>query len=51
MTIEQILQEKNFSFPMRGILVNKRLVPKPEAATTVLCDGDEVDVVHLIGGG
>jgi sulfur carrier protein len=51
LTVEQLLQEKHFSFPLRVIFVNKQLVRKPEIPTTVLSDGDEVQVIHLIGGG
>lgn len=30
---------------------NKRIVRKPEHGTTVLVEGDEVEVVTLVGGG
>ena len=51
LTIEVLLKEKTFTFPLRVIFVNKVLVKKDEYAEKVLADGDVVEVVHLIGGG
>jgi sulfur carrier protein len=30
---------------------NGEVVPRAQHATTVLCDGDTVEVVHFVGGG
>ena len=51
LTVEALLKEKTFSFPLKVIFVNQRLVKKGELASTLLQDGDVVEVVHLIGGG
>jgi len=51
LTIEELLREKTFTFPMKVIHVNARLVKKVDWATTVLQDGDVVQVVHLVSGG
>lgn len=51
LTVQALLAEKNYTFPLRVIFVNKQLVRKEDLATTVLHDGDLVDVVHLTGGG
>ena len=51
LTVELLLQEKTFTFPMRVIFVNKKLVKKDQYASTVIADGDVVEVVHLTGGG
>ncbi len=51
LTVEALLKEKVFTFPLKVVLVNKRIVKKGEQASTVLRDGDVVEVVHLIGGG
>ncbi len=51
LTVETLLREKVFTFPLKVVLVNKRIVKKGEQASTVLRDGDVVEVVHLIGGG
>jgi sulfur carrier protein len=51
LTIEALLREKTYSFPLKVVIVNKRVVKKDQHASTVLQDGDVVEVVHLIGGG
>jgi sulfur carrier protein len=51
LTVEALLKEKTFSFPLKIVFVNKRLVKKGEQSVTLLEDGDVVEVVHLIGGG
>ena len=51
LTVQALLAEKNYTFPLRVIFVNKQLVKKENIPTTVLHDGDQVEVVHLIGGG
>jgi len=51
LTVEGLLLEKTFTFPLKVIFVNKRVVRREQLATTVLHDGDVVEVVHLIGGG
>jgi sulfur carrier protein len=51
LTVEGLLKEKAFSFPLRVILVNKQVVRREQVPTTVLRDGDVVEVIHLIGGG
>ena len=51
LTVEGLLREKTYTFPLRVILVNKQVVRREQIATTLLHDGDVVEVVHLIGGG
>lgn len=51
LTVEALLREKTFTFPLKVVFVNKQLVKRDRLATTVLRDGDVVEVVHLIGGG
>ena len=51
LTVAALLEEKTFSFPLKIVFVNKKLVKKDEHASTLLADGDVVEVVHLIGGG
>lgn len=51
LTVAELLKEKAFTFPMKVISVNKVLVLKPNYPTYVLADGDDVQVVHLTGGG
>ena len=51
LTVAALLEEKIYSFPLKIVFVNKRLVKKGDLASTLLEDGDVVEVVHLIGGG
>lgn len=51
LTVEDLLREKTYTFPLRVILVNKQVVKREQIPTTVLHDGDVVEVIHLIGGG
>ncbi len=50
-SISELLKIKNFSFRMLVIKVNDKLIKKDEYETTVIKDGDEVVVLHLISGG
>jgi thiamine biosynthesis protein ThiS len=51
LTVEGLLREKTYTFPLRVILVNQQVVRREQIPTTVLHDGDVVEVIHLIGGG
>jgi sulfur carrier protein len=51
LTIDALLREKSFSFPLKVVFVNRRLVKRDQLAGTVLHDGDVVEVVHLTSGG
>jgi thiamine biosynthesis protein ThiS len=50
-TVNQLLQVKNFTFKMLIIKINGTLVQKDAYETTTIYDGDEVSVLHLISGG
>jgi len=51
LTINQLLKAKNFTFKMLVIKVNGALVKKTDYDTTVVNEGDDVKVLHLISGG
>ena len=51
LTVEGLLREKVYTFPLKVVFVNKQVVRREQQAGTVLHDGDVVEVVHLIGGG
>lgn len=50
-TVTELLKIKNFTFKMLVIKVNNQIVKKNEYESTVVKDGDEVMVLHLISGG
>jgi sulfur carrier protein len=51
MTISELLTKKNYTFRMLVIKVNNRLVKKEDYNSTVITEGDNVSVIHLISGG
>ncbi len=51
LTISALMQEKRFSYPLKTIFVNGARVDRKAQDTTLLSDGDKVDVIHLMSGG
>ena len=50
-TLEDLIQYKNFTFKLLVTKVNGRLVRKGERHNFIVRDGDEVQVLHMISGG
>ncbi len=51
MTVSELLDLKNFTFKMLVIKINNKLVRKEYYDKTIINDGDNVTVLHLISGG
>ncbi len=51
LTIVEILKLKNFVFKMLVIKVNNVLVKKNEYENTLVKDGDDLMILHLVSGG
>jgi sulfur carrier protein len=51
LTVEELLDELRFTYPLKTVLVDGRRVPRDAYAGTVLDDGAEVKVLHLMAGG
>ncbi|MCU0460782.1 MAG: sulfur carrier protein ThiS [Bacteroidales bacterium] len=51
MSIKEMLELKKFSFRMRIIKVNGRLIPKDKYESTYIHDGDNVLMIYLMSGG
>jgi sulfur carrier protein len=51
LTISELLKIKNFTFKMLIIKINGVLIKKDTYETTMVSDGDDVNVLHLISGG
>lgn len=51
MTVTQLLEEKKFSFRLRIIKINGRLIKKDQYDTELINNGDEVQVIYLMSGG
>ena len=50
-TVQQLLNIKKFTFKMLVIKINGKVVKRENYNTSVIVDGDSVDVIHLISGG
>jgi thiamine biosynthesis protein ThiS len=50
-SVRAILAARGWSFPLIVVKVNGVLVPRPDWDTAVVCDGDEMDAMHLVSGG
>jgi len=50
-TAEQLVADMGLSGRRLAMEVNREIVPRSEYATHVLHDGDQVEIVHAIGGG
>lgn len=51
LTINQLLELKNYTFRMIVVKINDSVIRRHEFDTTMINDGDEVAVIHLISGG
>ena len=50
-TVEEYLAETNYSRTRIAVEINGEIVPKSKYDTTVLNDGDTVEIVGFVGGG
>ena len=51
MTFEELLEQKKFTFRMLVTKLNGKLVKKELRDSTIIRDGDDVTVLHLVSGG
>jgi sulfur carrier protein len=51
MTVDDLLATCQFTHQQIVVSINGRLVPPGEYRTQPVSDGDQVKVVHIIGGG
>jgi thiamine biosynthesis protein ThiS len=50
-TVSDLLVMKNYTFKMLIVKINGRLVKKEDYENSVISEGDDVIVLHLISGG
>lgn len=50
-SISQIMVIKSFKFRMLVVRLNDRLIKKDEYETTIVKDGDDLKIIHLVSGG
>ncbi len=51
MTVNQMLEIKKFSFRMRVVKINGQFIRKSEYASTLIREGDDVQMLYLMSGG
>jgi len=51
LTVEKIIEKKSFTFPKIIVKVNGKHIEKEDYATTIINDGDNVQIIHLLAGG
>jgi len=50
-TVELLLNELGFSEKKVAVEYNKEVLRRDAYVCTAICDGDEIEIVHFIGGG
>jgi len=50
-TLEQLLGELKVRRQFTAVALNREVAPRSAYATTVLCEGDRVEIVHPMAGG
>ncbi|MGE5348707.1 MAG: sulfur carrier protein ThiS [Actinomycetota bacterium] len=50
-TVEKLLELKRYTFRLRIVKVNGRLIDRDSYAQEVIRDGDTVQVIYLMSGG
>ncbi len=51
LTVEKLLQQKNYTYPKLIVKINNKLIQPEEYASTAIHDGDDVKAIHLLAGG
>jgi sulfur carrier protein len=50
-SISRIMEIKSFKFRMLVVRLNDRLIKREEYETTLVKDGDDLKIIHLVSGG
>ncbi len=50
-TVEKLLEVKRYTFRMRTVKINGRIVDRNSYSGEVIRDGDNVQVIYLMSGG
>jgi len=51
MTVAQIMDAKSFRFRMLVVRLNDNIVKKDKYGETLVKDGDDLKIIHLVSGG
>lgn len=50
-SVSEMLEIKNFTYRMRIVKINGRLIKKEEYDKAIIRDGDDVQMLYLMSGG
>ncbi|QPJ63987.1 MAG: sulfur carrier protein ThiS [Candidatus Nitrohelix vancouverensis] len=50
-TIDELLAELELTAPHIAVALNQQVVPRGKRQSTLLNEGDRVEIVHAVGGG
>lgn len=50
-TVEELLRHLDLDPGAVVVELNRRIVRRPALATTPVADGDQLEIVHFVGGG
>lgn len=51
LTVAAIMERKRWSFPLIIVKINGTVVPRDKWDSQSVCDGDSVEMYHLVSGG
>ena len=51
LTVQELLSQIKLSTPAVAVEINLELIPRERHAETRICDGDQLEIVSLVGGG
>lgn len=51
LTVQGLINKKSYTYPKLIIKINNVLVSSEEYTSTIIRDGDDVKVIHLLAGG
>jgi sulfur carrier protein len=49
--LEELVQELEINAPHFAVALNYQVIPKSQYNSTVLKEGDKIEIVHAVGGG
>jgi len=50
-TVADLIRELGLTKKRVAVEINESIIPHDEFMETILCQGDEVEIVHFVGGG
>jgi len=51
LTISEVMQRKSFRFRLLVVKLNGTLIDKNDYASTIVREGDDLMIIHLVSGG